>query len=579
MRSADQANARAELAARREARDLAAYLRGHLSSPTTLARVESAATTGIFTDGSIEVDLYVGWLSEGARVPLDATIAERLRLAQCAEFVQHDAVATRTQLDELLGALSARQLDALPVLVAAAWQAHRAGEQERCATLLRQLDQHVDELLPRATADPHFAAAAAATALLHAARGSAPSSHLAALLAALPQALAHTTFTRLAEHGIDAAGLRAEHGRIGTRRALLNTVAHTLQPLPTQATQIPLGDNLLLWFPHDPSGRGSVAVVDRAWLTAEALSAARATPHPPGRGTIAFAPTPDGEELVPGFAWITPLPQPEPAWFARPQAIVGAGMVLVAVFAASAFVMLRAARREALALRTRADFLTGVTHELKTPVAAIRLVADVLLDDDVEPARQRQYFAMLSAETARLSALVDNVLDLGQMERGERAYDLRPGDLADLVREVAAASTPLLVHAGMQLELHEGPATAAATFDAGALRQALLAVVENARKYAAVGRRLVVTTARAGDTFTIALRDFGPGVPTNEHDAIFERFQRGKAHRAGTIPGIGLGLHLARSITTRHGGTLRCQPIADGPGARFLFTLPLQATP
>jgi two-component system phosphate regulon sensor histidine kinase PhoR len=255
--------------------------------------------------------------------------------------------------------------------------------------------------------------------------------------------------------------------------------------------------------------------------------------------------------------------------------IAGAGALLVLVFAASAFAVLRAFRREAAALRARSDFVTGVTHELKTPVAAIRLVADVLHDDDVPPARQREYFALLAGETARLSALVDNVLDVGQIERGERAYDLRPCDLGDVVRDGIGAFAPLARAAGLELALRVDPAPAPAVADAAALQQALFAICENARKYAASGGRLDVAASRAGDTFAIELRDFGPGVAPSEREAIFARFQRGSAQRSGTVPGVGLGLYLARRIVERHGGTLVCRATANGPGARFVLTLPL----
>jgi signal transduction histidine kinase len=168
------------------------------------------------------------------------------------------------------------------------------------------------------------------------------------------------------------------------------------------------------------------------------------------------------------------------------------------------------------------------------------------------------------------------VLDLGQMERGERAYDLRPGDLAEVVREAVQLFTPLGKRAGLQLELHEGAPRAAATLDRGALMQALLNVLENGRKYAAGGKRLEVSTNAGNGAFTIAVRDYGSGVAAAEREAIFTRFQRGASHQHGSIPGVGLGLYLARTIVQRHGGELRCVPPAQGPGALFVFTLPLR---
>ncbi|MGK0265372.1 MAG: signal transduction histidine kinase, partial [Planctomycetota bacterium] len=232
--------------------------------------------------------------------------------------------------------------------------------------------------------------------------------------------------------------------------------------------------------------------------------------------------------------------------------------------------------RENAAMRARTEFLSGVTHELKTPVAAMRLIADVLHDDDVKPKRQREYFAMMAAEAARLSALIDNVLDLGQIERGERSYDLREEDAADVVREAVNSYLPLGQQAGLAIELQEGVATATAQLDRGAIIQALLNLLENARKYAAAGKRIDVTTKNGNGQFTILVRDHGPGVPEHEREAIFHRFQRGKAEASGSIAGVGLGLFLSRSILEYHGGTLTCLAPKEGRGSLFQLTLPLQ---
>jgi signal transduction histidine kinase len=129
----------------------------------------------------------------------------------------------------------------------------------------------------------------------------------------------------------------------------------------------------------------------------------------------------------------------------------------------------------------------------------------------------------------------------------------------------------------MALAVHAGATSAPAVADASALQQALFAVCENARKYAAAGGRLDVTTARGDGAFTIAVRDFGPGVPEREREAIFARFQRGSRERSGSIPGVGLGLYLARRIVQKHGGTLVCAAPREGPGAAFVFSLPLPA--
>ncbi len=586
VQTASQAQERELQAARRDARDLAVALRVVLRTPAVLDLVPPMARFAVH-DGSLRIDDDVGWLRKAVPAAADAVVAERLRQAQLAEFVAHDHAAASAQYDELLAALGPQGDARWQVLVAAAWQAVRADDTARSDALTSQLTAELAARFPAATAGSRLADAVAATALLAAARGRPRAAVVDALFPALPTALAAPTLARLRERGAAVDDLAIAHVRIAARRTLLATAALALRELPNHATARGLGEQLLLWFPRDEApGHGSGAMLPREWLrTLPGLGTSRVTPSAtlppiPDRGTLTFAdPTADAEDVVPGWLWVAPSPRPELAWFARPSAIVAAGSALILVFAASAFTMLRAFRRETLAMRARSEFLTGVTHELKTPVASMRLVAEVLRDDDVPPGKQREYVMLLAGEATRLAALVDNVLDLGQMERGERAYDLRPGDLAEVVREVVAAFTPLAMRAGLALALHEGAAQAPARVDGNAMAQALLNVCENARKYAAAGLQLQITTVREAATFIITVRDFGPGVPAAEREAIFTRFQRGAAHRHGSIPGVGLGLYLARSIVQRHGGSLHCEAPVEGPGACFVFALPTMEFP
>lgn len=198
--------------------------------------------------------------------------------------------------------------------------------------------------------------------------------------------------------------------------------------------------------------------------------------------------------------------------------------LLAVVFGLGLFSSLRSLRREAEATRIRAQFLTTVTHELKTPLAGIRLLAEML-------------------EEGRVQA-------------------------AELFGPVAERD-------GMRiaLQLRE---TSMVRLDRGAFIQALLNVMDNARKYAAEGGRLDVCDVSTNGTYEVAIRDYGPGIPAEEAAQIFARFERGALHQSGSIPGVGLGLYLARTIARSHGGDLRVEAPGDGgAGACFRFILPL----
>jgi signal transduction histidine kinase len=248
-------------------------------------------------------------------------------------------------------------------------------------------------------------------------------------------------------------------------------------------------------------------------------------------------------------------------------------IALAMLCGAGSLLAFRAQRREAAALRARTEFLTMVTHELKTPLAGVRLVGELLADGHVTDAGERAaWLARLNAEAARLGLIIEKVLDLGRLERGERAHAPAPLELNALVAETAALFAPLAERDGLTLRLAPCAAPAWVAADAGALRQALLNLLDNARKY---GRGAIDVAVAAEDgTVAVAVRDHGDGVATSEREAIFARFARGAGHRHGAIPGVGLGLHLARAIALRHGGALVCRAPDTGPGARFELTLP-----
>jgi signal transduction histidine kinase len=601
--SANQLQDRAVLAARRDAQDLALALRACLQQPGILALVPAERRLR-GEGGYLVVDPEVGWLEPTAAQIAEAVVHAQLRTAAAAEFVQRDPATAAARFDALLAQLGlfgdpgdqaadagerSRSSTTTPwrVLAAAAWQAVRAGHPERSRALTERLATLVIALPPAAVAEPSVADAVAALALLCAAHHEPLPPPLTPQLAALPEAVARPLFARLAERGQPSPAVAAAWQQVAARRDRLRRAAVVLAELPLQPVQRADGDELLLWFPGT-AGAGDGAYVTAAWLAAlPGLGHSRPTEHPAlppvpdgGRVVVATTAPPDADVVVAGFAYVVPHAPPPLPWSSQPTTVLGAGALLAMVFALSATALLAAQRREALAVRARSDFLTGVTHELKTPLAAIRLVADVLQDDEVEPSRQRDYFGLLAAESARLSTLLDNVLDLGRMERGERAYDLRAGDLAQVVRDTVATFQPLAQRAGLVVTLDEGATELPTVLDHGAMVQALLNVLENARKYAAAGGRLILTTAAVAEPdgtrwATVTVRDFGPGVPVGEQQRIFGQFQRGDAHAHGSVPGVGLGLFLARAILHHHGGTLACTTPADGTGANFVFTLPL----
>ena len=564
LQSGERVRAEAELDAVMDARLVARQWRERLGDPALL-QSDLPGLRCEAQDGRLLVPPEVGWLESVERTEsLDPMVAAKLDLAAKKEFADGDAAGAREVLGSLLQDDGPRGVAGLEVRAAAAWIDHRRGEAAACGELLQQLDLALEPLHEEAMRDASLAAVAMRTALLHAARGDAVPPWLVQKVLASEPARALPVLQRVAP-GEAAERQLTEIARRREDLVELARICAGRSPGVHAVTKRGDVPALLCWFP----AHGALLVP-----VAELLAQ-----HGDARAAFAFgAALPDhAEVVVDGLFGVVPRTVEEPGFFARPIGIGVAVASLGSLFLLSAWLWLRLLQRDALAVRTRADFLTVVTHELKTPLASIRLLAEMLQEGRVPDGKHAQYYRSLAGEAARLSMLIENVLDLGRLERGERARDLRECDAAALVREACALFAPVAERDGMAVHVDVEAGEVPALADRNALHQALLNVLDNARKYAAAGGRIDVTALVADATFAIAVEDRGPGVPLGERDAIFDRFHRGQAHQNGAIPGVGLGLHLARAIARQHGGDLVCVDPVSSTGARFVLSIPLAA--
>ncbi len=488
--------------------------------------------------------------------------------AAALEFERDDAASALTVLEE--GRALARDDEDRGVIEARlAWCAHRRADPAR-------RDAALDALLALDGASP---ADRLSGLLLATASGRSEPNDLLDRLMALPDEERAITVDRLRDLAADrVVAIESELGRRLERRRLLRLLQSRL---PTWRDEEA--------FPQVVAQSGDLLVIHRArkYLKAEGglegalvppavlIAAAGLDPQ-----RFAFGATPP-EDAIPALPLVAALParfaaDRGPAEFGF-TAILLAGLAIA--FVGGLLLATRALRREAQAARLRSEFLTSVTHELKTPLASIRLIAEMLEQGVVnDPERRDEYHRLLSGETARLSMLIENVLDLGRMERGERAYDRRPVTPADVVRDAVEVFRPVAKRDGLEVEAHLRAAPGEAELDRGALVQALLNLLENGRKYALDGGRLELEDECRNGVYRLRLRDFGPGIPAGEIDRVFERFTRGSAQADGRVAGVGLGLHLARRIVEDHGGRLRAELPDDGRGgALFVMELPVSA--
>ena len=220
------------------------------------------------------------------------------------------------------------------------------------------------------------------------------------------------------------------------------------------------------------------------------------------------------------------------------------------------------------AVRLRDEFLSIASHELKTPLTALTLQMQAARRSIEGPAGQRLDRALRSAD--RLAELIETLLDVSRIVSGKLTLKMEPGDLAELAQEVIDRMTPSAAHAGIPLTLHvDGPLPGC--WDALRMSQVLTNLVSNALKYG-MSSPVDVVVRREGETAIIEVCDRGPGVPPQDLERIFGRFER--AASARNYGGLGLGLYVTRQIVEAHGGSIVAENRPSG-GAKFTVKVPL----
>jgi len=259
----------------------------------------------------------------------------------------------------------------------------------------------------------------------------------------------------------------------------------------------------------------------------------------------------------------------------RRQAWTRAALFVLALFTAAAGVStFRALVRARRLVALRSAFVANVSHELRTPIASILLLAENLergRAGDAEAARR--YHGLIRREAERLRSLVDDVLDVARLERGERPRGpLETLATSALVAELEQAARERVAAAGGTLESTSAGLPSHVHADREALRRALLNLVENALRHSGSTDLDLACAGDGAGGLVIRLRDHGRGVPSGARERIFEPFER--LEFPGAAPGTGLGLAIVREVAERHGGRALALAPEDGPGAVFEIHLP-----
>jgi signal transduction histidine kinase len=253
-------------------------------------------------------------------------------------------------------------------------------------------------------------------------------------------------------------------------------------------------------------------------------------------------------------------------------------LLLLLSIAFGSWLIVNDLRRQLKLARQKTDFVSNVSHELKTPLTSIRMFSELLAEGRVtDPAKRLSYLHIISAESSRLTRLINNVLDFSRMERGEKKYDFQRLDFVALIRETVENYRPHLEAGGFAFHCTLPSAPIEVNADRDALAQVTVNLLSNAEKYSGTRKEITVRVQpqdQPSPHVELHVMDRGLGVPEGCQERIFEQFYRAHDSLSSGIQGSGLGLTLARQIARAHGGELH-YVARSGGGSCFVLRLPL----
>ncbi len=370
--------------------------------------------------------------------------------------------------------------------------------------------------------------------------------------------------------------------QMGTRRWSISDGA-----APGQAADQPAGEVLA-------SAPGRLSVIEVVGLPVAALrdTLSKLAPEtvrqiqgwPNNADIQTLSPTPFG--TVQSFTFSLTLAKPDLLYAGYRQRLwLIAGLILSATAAAGIGIAgaWRAFQRQVRLADMTSNFVSSVSHELRAPLASVRLMAESLDQDRItDNEKRKDYFRLIVQECRRLSSLVENVLDFSRIHQGRKRYEFDPVDLTAMVRQTVNLMEPNAAERNVSLvysepdsegELHQP------CWDGQAIQQALVNLIDNAIKHSPpetiVKVAWKVAEGGTGPRIHLAVEDQGPGIPVEEQERIFEPFYRRGSELHRETKGVGIGLSLVKHIAEAHGGGVSVESIV-GQGSRFTLQLPVR---
>ena len=341
---------------------------------------------------------------------------------------------------------------------------------------------------------------------------------------------------------------------------LLLDSARFLAQLDEVKDRLHLGDALLL--PALPSG----SLLDpQKKAGAEEFLVAKALPSPLSHLELRYFPEPGG--LPVGFRSFEVLTLATFTW---------AVMLLVLVIMVGVFYTLRYVLRETRTARLKSDFVSFISHELKTPLAAIKMFTETLREGRVSgEEEQQECLELIERESDRLSSLIDKVLAYSKVESEQKAFQFGSCNMAEVVDEAISLFHAHTSDRPREVKLHSVQDISNIQMDRASMIEVVLNLLSNAAKYSPSETDIIVNIRETVDEITVDVVDKGVGIPKRDHRRIFEKFFRSDDLLTREVEGTGLGLAFSRYIAKVHNGDIR---VSSQPESGSVFTLQLKKT-
>ena len=250
--------------------------------------------------------------------------------------------------------------------------------------------------------------------------------------------------------------------------------------------------------------------------------------------------------------------------------------ILIVLFMVLGFVFIMYTLNTELRLnKLKSEFISNVSHELKSPLTSIRMMTEMLHHNRVETEeRKSAYYMAMLEESQHLSHLIDNILDFSRMDDDRKKYDFTVVNLDDLLVKFIESTREMIPEPGFEIRYSRPEGVPAVKADKNAILQVFYNLVDNAIKFSGASRQIDVSLFPGGNELVFCVKDYGIGISGKDQEKIFDRFYRGDEPQRMGIKGSGIGLTIVKQIVEAHGGTIAIESEV-GKGSLFTVRIPL----